>query len=246
MRVVYGFHAVMQCLVSSPAEIKTLFAQSDKKDARLSEMIALAQSKNIRVEHLSKQVMDDRFSQMNHQGVALHMAEKTLGDEKAFKIWLETLPPHPLILVLDGIQDPHNLGACLRSAAAFGVNAIVWPKDKQAQITPVVHKVASGAVEHLNLFAVTNLSRALEAMKNVGIWIVGTALSDEAKPLSEIDLKGAIAVVMGSEGEGLRHGTQKHCDYLAYIPMENGMQSLNVSVATGIVLYSARCGGRAI
>jgi 23S rRNA (guanosine2251-2'-O)-methyltransferase len=240
MRVVYGFHAVTQCLNTSAKEVKTFFVQSDKKDPRLADMISNAQSAGIRIERVSKKELDDKYPNMNHQGVVLNMADKVLGDEKSFKIWLDTMPDNPLILVLDGIQDPHNLGACLRSAAAFGVDAVVWPKDKQAQITPTVQKVASGAVEHLNLFVVTNLSRALEAMKTAGIWTVGTVLNDEAKPLSEINLKGPIAIIMGSEGEGLRHGTQKHCDHLAYIPMSNSMQSLNVSVATGIVLYAAR------
>ncbi len=235
MRWVYGFHAVAQCLKTSPEDAKTLYVQIDKKEARLAEVVSLAQSFGVRIERVNQ--LDQHVRDANHQGIALMMNDKKIGDEKSFKTFLGELPDNPLILVLDGIQDPHNLGACLRSAAAFGVSAVVWPKDKQAQITPIVHKVASGAVEQLDLFAVTNLSRALEMMKEARIWIVGTVLNEQAKPLSQMDLKCPIGIVMGSEGEGIRAGTQKHCDFLAYIPMQNEMQSLNVSVATGIALY---------
>ncbi|MFI4956808.1 MAG: 23S rRNA (guanosine(2251)-2'-O)-methyltransferase RlmB [Gammaproteobacteria bacterium] len=238
MSKVYGLHAVTQFLKTSPEEANVLCVHGDSP--RINEVTALAKRLNIRIERITKKELDERAQDGNHQGVMLDVADKAVGDEKSLKTFLETLPPNPVILILDSIQDPHNLGACLRSAAAFGVNAVVWPKDKQAQLTPVVHKVASGAVERLNLFVVTNLSRAMEAMQQAGIWIVGTILNETAKPLSDIDLKGPIAIVMGSEGEGLRMGTQKQCDFFAYIPMQNDIQSLNVSVATGVALYEVR------
>lgn len=238
MSRVYGLHAVLQYLKTSPSDAHVLWLQQDNQ--RAAEVLALAQRLALRIERVSKKELDERADGGNHQGVMLDVADKSLGDEKSLKHFLENMPTNPLFLILDSIQDPHNLGACLRSAAAFGVTAVVWPKDKQAQLTPVVHKVASGAVERLDLFVVTNLSRAMDMMKDAGVWMVGTVLNTSAKPLSEIDLKGPMGIVMGSEGEGLRMGTQKQCDFFAYIPMQNEIQSLNVSVATGIALYEVR------
>lgn len=235
MSCIYGLHAVMQYLSASPRDAKTLWIVED--NARVAEIVTLAKRAHIRVEKTDKKGLDARAEGGLHQGVVLEIAAKTVGDEKALKEFLADMPANPLFLLLDSIQDPHNLGACLRSAAAFGVTAVIWPKDKQAQLSPVVHKVACGAVEQLHLFVVTNLSRSMEMMREAGVWMIGTVLNEAAKPLAEMDLKGPIGMVMGSEGEGLRMGTQKQCDFFAYIPMHPGMQSLNVSVATGIALY---------
>ncbi|MGJ8663881.1 MAG: 23S rRNA (guanosine(2251)-2'-O)-methyltransferase RlmB, partial [Marinicella sp.] len=139
--------------------------------------------------------------------------------------------------VLDCIEDPRNLGACLRSADAAGVNAVVFGKDKSASITPVTHKTAAGAVEHLDIFQVTNLVRAIETMKEAGVWIYGTALEENSQNIYQTDLTGPVAIVMGNEGKGLRHLVKQSCDHLIHIPMSGEVQSLNVSVATGVALF---------
>lgn len=234
---VYGVHAVTQFIESYPErciEIWVLKNQTSHK-----QVIALANSAGITVQPVDKSKLDNMIEGV-HQGLVLKIKPLPLGDEKSLQAWLKKdLPENALILVLDGIQDPHNLGACLRSAAAFGVHAVVWPKDNQASITPVVRKVAAGAVEVLNIFVVTNLVRAMILMKEAGVWMVGTLVDEHAKPMRLMDLKGPTGIVMGAEGTGLREGTQKACDFTAFIPMPGSMESLNVSVATGICLYEA-------
>jgi 23S rRNA (guanosine2251-2'-O)-methyltransferase len=143
-----------------------------------------------------------------------------------------------LLLILDGVQDPHNLGACLRSAAAAGATAVIVPKDRAATLTPTARKVAAGGAERVPLVRVTNLARCMKDLQDAGIWIVGLAGEAEAS-LYSVDLKGPMAIAMGGEGEGLRRLTREHCDYLAKIPMASGMESLNVSVAAGISLFEA-------
>lgn len=232
---VYGVHAVMQFIQSYPdrcVELWVLKNQNSHKD-----VIALARKKDITVQPVEKSKLDNMIDGV-HQGLVLKIKPLPLGDEKSLQTWLKNdLPDNALVLVLDGIQDPHNLGACLRSAAAFGVHAVIWAKDNQAGITPVVRKVAAGAVEVLNLFVVTNLVRSMELMKSAGIWMVGTMLDTGAKPIMKMDFKGSTGIVMGAEGTGLREATHKACDFTAYIPMPGTMESLNVSVATGICLY---------
>lgn len=231
---IYGYHAVVQFLESHPDRAVQLFMQKTSND---EEIESLCRELKLNISKVGKQKLDDFSSEGNHQGVVLHIRTAPPGDEKALKDFCEDLPDDALFLVLDGIQDPHNLGACLRSAAAFGCTGVIWAKDKQAQITPVVRKVACGGVDMLSLFTVTNLGRALQVLQQSGVWVVGTVLDEKAKPLNKIDLKGPIALVMGGEEEGLRHSTQKMCDFSAYIPIFGSMQSLNVSVATGISLY---------
>jgi len=213
---IYGYHAVIQFLQTHPDRAVQLFMQKTSND---DEIESLCRELSLSISKVGKQKLDDFSQEGNHQGVVLHIRSAPPGDEKALKEFCENLPDDSLFLVLDGIQDPHNLGACLRSAAAFGCTGVIWAKDKQAQITPVVRKVACGGVEMLTLFT------------------VGTVLDAKAKPLSSIDLKGPIAIVMGGEEEGLRHSTQKMCDFSAYIPIFGSMQSLNVSVAAGVSLY---------
>lgn len=234
---IYGYHAVLQFLQSHPDRSVQLFMQKGAEDASLE---GICRDLSINISKVGKQKLDDFSHEGNHQGVVLHIRTAPPGNEKDLKNFCEDLPRSPLFLVLDGIQDPHNLGACLRSAAAFNCTGVIWAKDKQAQITPVVRKVACGAVDTLSLFCVTNLGRALQVLQEAGVWVVGTVLDPHSKPLNQIDLKGAIALVMGGEEEGLRHSTQKMCDFSAYIPISGSMQSLNVSVATGVSLYEAQ------
>lgn len=232
---VYGVHAVTQFIQSYPERCIELYVL--KSQTSHAEVLTLARKRDITVQPVDKARLDNMIEGV-HQGLVLRIKPLPLGDEKSLQAWLKSsLPDSALVLVLDGIQDPHNLGACLRSAAAFGVDAVIWAKDNQASITPVVRKVAAGAVEVLNLFNVTNLSRAMTLMKDAGIWMVGTLVDARAKPIAKMDLKGSIGIVMGAEGTGLREGTQKACDFTAYIPISGQMESLNVSVATGICLY---------
>lgn len=237
---IYGIHAVMQFLQSYPERAKQLCVQKGRGDARMEEVLQLAREFKVPSSTHSKDKLDELAQNPQHQGVVLSIQPSRIGDERALKEFCEDLPEKALVLVLDGIKDPHNLGACLRAAAAFNVDAVVWPKDKQANITPLVRKVASGGVDVLNLFAVTNLTRGLELLKQAGVWMVGTLLDEEAQPLQSIDMSGSIGIVMGGEAEGLRKRTQDTCDHIAHIPMPGAIQSLNVSVATGIALYEAQ------
>jgi 23S rRNA (guanosine2251-2'-O)-methyltransferase len=181
-----------------------------------------------------------------HQGVLAEVAARSGDPETQLEEALEAAGPTPLLLVLDGVQDPHNLGACLRSADAAGVAAVIAPRDRAAGLTPVVRKVAAGAAEAVPFVAVVNLARTLRELKERGLWLVGTDDSAD-KSLHDVDLTGPLALVMGSEGEGMRRLTRECCDQLVSIPMAGAVESLNVSVATGVVLFEAvrqRRGGK--
>jgi 23S rRNA (guanosine2251-2'-O)-methyltransferase len=180
--------------------------------------------------------LDKLSGQQKHQGVIAGFRGSNVASEGRLEAILDGIKDTPLILVLDGIQDPHNLGACLRTAEAAGVHAVVICKDRSAGITPVVRRAASGAAESLQIIQATNLARVLRTLKKRGIWLAGT--SDEASgSLYAADLTGPLALVMGSEGSGLRRLTAETCDYLVRIPMAGQVESLNVSVATGVCLY---------
>jgi len=194
----------------------------------------------ISVQSISRQQLEKKTNNQHTQGIAALVRSKKVGNEQDLKSLLQsnTMKNNDwLLLVLDCIQDPHNLGACLRTADAAGVDAVIIPKDKSCPITPVVSKVASGAAETVNIFRVSNLSRTLDLLKEQGIWLVGT--SDKAeKSLYQVSLKGSVAVIMGAEGQGIRQLTQKKCDLLVNLPMSGLIvSSLNVSVATGVCLY---------
>ena len=214
-----------------------LLVQNGRNDKRVGAIRELAQKQGVAIEELSKQEMDQRFDG-NHQGVAAS-ADSRLRSEKDLQSILAALDHEPLLLVLDGVTDPHNLGACLRTADAAGVDAVIVPKDKSAPLNATVRKVASGAAETVNFITVTNLARCLKSLQQRGIWVVGTADESE-KSIYEQDLTGAIALVMGSEGSGLRRLTRDSCDFLVSIPMAGELSSLNVSVAAGVCLYEAR------
>jgi 23S rRNA (guanosine2251-2'-O)-methyltransferase len=181
--------------------------------------------------------LDGFYGGGRHQGVVARVEVKSLSH--SLDEILDRVQGPPLLLLLDGVTDPHNLGACLRSADAAGVHAVILPKDRAAGITPVVHKVACGAVQTVPLFTVTNLARTLRLLKEAGIWLYGAA-GDAGQDLYASDLQGPIALVLGSEGGGLRRLTRELCDYLVSIPMAGSVASLNVSVATGVLLFEAR------
>jgi 23S rRNA (guanosine2251-2'-O)-methyltransferase len=236
--VMVGFHAVQSLLKTAPNRAKTLLVVENRSDQRVQKTIGLAERANIPVNVISVGEMDKYADNARHQGVALLACKGKVYDEAWMISHLTSLDHAALVLVLDGITDPHNLGACLRSADGAGVDAVIVPRDKSCGLTPIVRKVASGAAEIVPFVLVTNLSRTLQKLQDAGVWIVGAAGESE-QAISDIDLTGPVALVLGSEDRGLRHLTRERCDYLARIPMQGSVQSLNVSVATGIVLFEA-------
>ena len=235
--LIYGLHAVKTLLQTRPKDVLQLFVQQDRTDHRLREVMTLAESFDIRSEVMAKAQFEKKFGSVNHQGVAVLCRVTQLLTEDDLLSDIED-KKSLLLLVLDGVQDPHNLGACLRSANAMGVHAVIIPKDRAASVTDVVKKVACGAAEHTPVIAITNLNRFLQQIKDAGVWLVGLD-AEGTQMLSQVDLKGKIAIVMGHEGDGLRRLTKEACDHLAKIPMLGVVESLNVSVATGIALYEA-------
>lgn len=235
-QLIFGLHAVTAVLKHHPERIKRLQLQEGLREQAVIRLINQAKALHLSIEPVKKQTLDKLTQNAVHQGIVAFCSPVKAWDEVDLLMHIKTLPKPPFLLFLDGVQDPHNLGACFRSALAAGVDAIVVPKDKSCHLTPVVHKVAVGAADILPFVQVTNLVRCMEQLKEQGVWFVGAEMQD-AKPLYEIDLTGPIAWVLGAEGKGLREGTKKHCDHLAFIPMNAAVESLNVSVATGICLF---------
>lgn len=236
---VYGIHSVEMILKTSPERIERLVI-ARQKNPRLQKLADLAASRGVAVERADLATLAEYVSG-NHQGVCALCSGGELHDEKWLYRLVESLmKPHadhkPLLLILDGITDPHNLGACLRTADATRVDAVIVPKDNSASLTPVVSKVASGAAETVPLVVVTNLARCMSELQQLGVWITGLA-GEADQILFDIDLSGSVALALGAEGSGLRRLTKEHCDQLASIPMQGSVSSLNVSVATGVCLY---------
>jgi 23S rRNA (guanosine2251-2'-O)-methyltransferase len=233
---VYGVHAVSALLSNPHRMTKKLFISQDREDKRLQEIIEKATQAHINIEKLSIQKMNQRFAGFTHQGVVASASSLPDYNESHLLALLESSKQPALILILDGVTDPHNLGACLRTADATGVDFVVIPKDKSASITPVVSKVACGAAESVPLVRVTNLVRSIELLKEYGVWIYGAA-GEATNTLYQTDCTGSVAVALGAEGDGLRRLTREHCDGLFSLPMLGSVESLNVSVATGVSLY---------
>lgn len=238
LTVIFGLHAVRTLLRQRPERAVLLLLQKDRKDARINELVQLAQARSIKTEWRDGRELDRLAGGERHQGACLQIRSVGSLGEGALDDLLDATTAPPLLLVLDGVQDPHNLGACLRTADAVGVTAVIVPKDRAAGLSATVRKVASGAAETVPLIQVTNLARTLRWLKEREIWIVGT---DDQAPhaLHEATLTGPLAIVLGAEGTGLRRLTREHCDALVRIPMRGVVESLNVSVATGVLLYEA-------
>ncbi len=218
-----------------------MWVQDNKKPARaISDILAIAKNIHMSIQYVANKTLDKITHQANHQGVAIRRKVTSIDKKMDLKSMLEVDDGTiPLFLVLDGVQDPHNLGACLRTADAVGVRAVILPKDRAVGLNETVRKVACGAAENTPVIHVTNLSRSLREMQEAGVWIIGT--DDEAEnTIFDEDLTSPIALVMGSEGQGLRQNTLKHCDKLVNIPMAGVVESLNVSVAAGVCLYEVR------
>jgi 23S rRNA (guanosine2251-2'-O)-methyltransferase len=236
---VYGLHAVEALLKHNPDSILQLYTLQGRADERLGAVLTRAANRGIPLSPLSRAELDEKSGGGVHQGVAALCRELKLEKSEAFlKQLLDGLEHPPFLLVLDGVTDPHNLGACLRSAEAAGVDAVVVPKDKSALMTPTVRKVACGAAEVIPFIAVTNLARCLEALKQRGIWVQGAA-GEATQSIYKTDLKGPLAIVLGSEGTGMRRLTRETCDGLFSIPMAGEVSSLNVSVSAGVCLFEA-------
>jgi len=236
--VAYGIHAVRVLLTRQPQRVRRVLLAGGRDAGRLAEIRALAQKARVQVDAADDALLDKLAEGGRHQGAVAEVLPRAEDPETQLEEALESTAGAPLLLVLDGVQDPHNLGACLRSADAAGVAAVIVPRNRAAGMTPVVRKVAAGAAETVPLVAVVNLARTLRQLKERGIWLVGTDDTAE-KALYEADLAGPVALVMGSEGEGLRRLTRECCDVLVSIPMAGAVESLNVSVATGVVLFEA-------
>jgi 23S rRNA (guanosine2251-2'-O)-methyltransferase len=232
----YGIHAVIAVLKTNVTFVQKIYLQESRNDQALEQIKSLAEQAGLPVKFMSRQAIDMMFDHaVTHQGVVADLSSLPSYDESDLMDLMDT-DQVPLLLVLDGVQDPHNLGACLRTANAMGVHAVIAPKDRAVGMTAAVRKVACGAAEMTPFIAVSNLSRTLKKLKAQGIWLVG-AMGEAESSIAEIDMTGPIAIVMGSEDKGLRRLTREHCDYLARIPMAGAVGSFNVSVATGICLY---------
>lgn len=235
----YGIHAVDVILRRSPERIIALSIQADRNDKRIQGLLSLAQNQGVAVDRVSKADLDEMVSE-RHQGVVAVITPRQADGgvaERDLSGYLKGIDC-PLVLVLDGVTDPHNLGACLRSADAAGVAAVIVPKDNSAELNAVARKVASGAADVIPLVRVTNLARTLRSLKELGIWIVGTT-GEADTLLYDQDLSIPTALVMGAEGPGMRRLTTEACDFLVKLPMAGDVSSLNVSVATGICLFEA-------
>lgn len=231
-----GFHAVSSALKAAPENIEWLRVDEKSHNKRLKELQSQAARAGIRVINASHAELDRLAGQQRHQGVVAGFSGTNLADEGQLGALLEDISGDALILVLDGVQDPHNLGACLRTAEAAGVHMVIICKDRASGITPVARRAASGAAEILPIVQVTNLASTLRDLKQRGIWLAGTT-DTASQSMYETDLTGPLALVMGSEGGGMRRLTRDLCDYLVSIPMAGIVESLNVSVATGVCLY---------
>ena len=233
-----GIHAVEAGLNYDAGNIVDLYVESGAHNARLKELSDRARDLGIKPHARDRAALDRMTGGARHQGVVARYNAPAPRSEADLQRLVEEGGASALFLVLDGVTDPHNLGACLRSAEAAGVTAVVVPKDRAVGITPTVRRASAGAADRVPLVAATNLARALKALKDSGVWLVGL-VGDVDASLYSIDLKGPMAIVLGSEGEGMRRLTREACDFVARIPMRGGIESLNVSVATGIALFEA-------
>ncbi|CAD5106556.1 23S rRNA (guanosine(2251)-2'-O)-methyltransferase RlmB [Zestomonas carbonaria] len=234
---IYGVHAVEALLRHHPKRVKRIWLAEGRRDPRVQTLLDLAGRARVEVGQVDRRELDEWIEGV-HQGVVAEVSPSQVWGEAMLEELLDRTESVPLLLVLDGVTDPHNLGACLRTADAAGALAVIVPKDKSATLNATVRKVACGAAEVIPLVAVTNLARSLEKLQQRGLWVVGTA-GEAEQELYQQDLTGPLVLVMGAEGKGMRRLTREHCDYLVKLPMAGSVSSLNVSVATGVCLFEA-------
>lgn len=235
---IFGLHAVQALLKNAPQRVIEIYMVQGRNDQKLQKIVNAAQSNGIHCQTVNRNKLDELVADENHQGVVAVCTPGETYDETWLFNLLDNLNEPAFLLILDGVTDPHNLGACMRSAEAAGVHAVIAPKDKSAGLTPIARKVACGAAEVLPFVPVTNLARTLKKLQEKGIWLFGAA-GEAEHSIYQSNLKGPIGILMGAEGDGLRRLTQDTCDHLMNIPMAGTVSSLNVSVATGICLFEA-------
>jgi 23S rRNA (guanosine2251-2'-O)-methyltransferase len=234
--VLFGFHAVRARLRLAPKTVQTVYVEVARKDRRMQDMLKSLKESGVSVHTVESDRLDRMCGHNRHQGVVAQAS--AIEQPTSIDDYLDTLTVPPLLLILDGITDPHNLGACLRVADGAGAHAIIAPKDRSCGINATVAKVASGAADSVPYFTVTNLARTITELQERSIWVLGTT-DDAPQTLYQAKLDGPLALVLGAEGEGMRRLTRERCDALISIPMYGSVESLNVSVATGVCLYEA-------
>ena len=235
-KMVFGFHAVTARLRHESSSVEEIYFDSSRRDKRMHDLIRAAQEAGVRLIQADDQRLSNMVGTRRHQGVVAKAGQLSLA--RTLDELLDAVEGPPLLLLLDGVTDPHNLGACLRVADGAGAHAVIVPKDRAVGLNATVAKVASGAAETVPYITVTNLARTMRDLKERGVWLIGTA-EEADKTLYEADFCGPAALVMGSEGEGMRRLTRETCDMLISLPMRGAVESLNVSVAAGICLYEA-------
>jgi 23S rRNA (guanosine2251-2'-O)-methyltransferase len=235
---IVGINPVEGALSNDAERVRELVVEQGQRNARVLELAERAKALKITVNHRPREQLDKLAGEARHQGVAALYEAPPLAHENDLAALMERDGSSTLVLVLDGVTDPHNLGACLRSAAAAKVTAVIVPKDRAVGLTPVVRRASAGGADRVPLIAVTNLARTLRELKDAGVWITGLDGETETS-IYGVDFKGPVALVLGGEGEGMRRLTRELCDFVAKIPMPGAMESLNVSVAAGVVLFEA-------
>ncbi|RJG05901.1 23S rRNA (guanosine(2251)-2'-O)-methyltransferase RlmB [Noviherbaspirillum cavernae] len=236
-KMIFGFHAVTARLRHEASSVEEIYIDASRHDRRMQELLRAAEAAKVRIIHADDQRLDRMVGTRRHQGVVAKAGELSLA--RNLDELLDAIEGPPLLLILDGVTDPHNLGACLRVADGAGAHAVIAPKDRAVGLNATAAKVASGAADTVPYITVTNLARTLRELKERDIWLFGTT-DDAEKTIYDVDFSGPAALVMGSEGEGMRRLTRENCDVLASIPMSGAVESLNVSVASGVCLYEAR------
>ncbi|MGK0442626.1 MAG: 23S rRNA (guanosine2251-2'-O)-methyltransferase [Pseudohongiellaceae bacterium] len=235
MQLIFGIHAVSSLIERQPERVEQLYIQKGRHDARMESLLATADQAGLSYQQLERKELDEMVKG-KHQGVIAQSKGSQLLRERDLEMMLDDLDHPPLLLILDGVTDPHNLGACLRTADAAGVDAVIVPKDNAAGLNATARKVACGAAEVMPFVQITNLARTLRDLKQRGIWLYGAA-GEAEQEIYDVDISGPTALIMGAEGRGLRRLTREHCDYLIKLPMAGSVSSLNVSVATGVCLF---------
>jgi len=234
---IFGWHTVEAVLKQEPARLQQVWIQTGRQDRRVQVVTDALDSLGVAWQVVHRKELDRRVAGV-HQGIVAEVTESREWTEDDLLQSLAGQDALPFLLILDGVTDPHNLGACLRTADAVGVQAVIVPKDKSASLSPTVRKVACGAAETVPLVRVTNLARFMRLLREDGVWLIGTA-GESHNTLYQADFKGPVALVMGAEGKGMRRLTREHCDLLINISMQGQVESLNVSVATGVCLFEA-------
>jgi 23S rRNA (guanosine2251-2'-O)-methyltransferase len=238
LEAVYGLHAVTTLLQRSPDQVVELWVMKGRQDQRMQRVLELAAEQRLDIREADKGLMNQKADEGNHQGIIAWRKPVQNKNEKHLPDILDGISGNALILILDGVTDPHNLGACIRTADAAGVHLVIAPKDKSAPLNATAAKVACGAAETVPYIQVTNLARTMKELQERGIWIGGTA-GEAEQNIYQQNMTGPLALVMGAEGPGMRRLTREHCDFLVNIPMAGEVSSVNVSVATGICLFEA-------